>query len=362
MPLVAYQRAHGANDYPLHFAFFEQLEKRKLLDKYDFSIDTFLDPEYAKRLVLRFPQLVLATDKSPSRKRIEWLKRYIGKGYRWAAKLDRVDAVCEAPGGRLASNYSGNLSNWWLYPRAKRRAVFFHSMEKNVLDAPKLRQSLGEADLFVARTSESGNYARMAGCPKVVCSSDIAFSIQPSSIVYRDGVAAALRIPHANATEGKAKVTDLLDYFESDTSRVYDLVRVEEPIGSEMYARNYVCGKHNHMHLYSDDLMYTPFQFKRDAIISCRLHTTILSLLSGNTRILQAQVEMGTTKIQQIKDDLQLSSLSIHQLHDLTVDKVAEFISSGPDLDPVEVQASISLARERNEVGLDAVQEWLESL
>lgn len=365
MPLIAYIGAHGANDYPLHFSFFRELEARGLLDRFDFVVDTFRDPIYAKRLALRFPQLMLGYDLGLPRKMIEQLKTTLGKGYRWLALLDRkVDAVCEAPGGRLTSAYSGKLSHWWLYPHARRRAVFFHSFERELLDSPKVRRSIAETDVFVARTNESAANARASGCPHVVEASDIVFNSEPTSTpFYVPGVAAALRIPNRHVPAGYLEtIRDLLDSFEADQSRLYDLVRIEEPIGSEMYARDYVNGTSHHVRLYADDAMYYPFRAQRDVVISFRLHTTIIALIHGNRKLFQAQVESGTTKIRQFAEDLGLSHLRIHGPNDLSVESIRGFIKSGEPLPETEARSAIATARQRNEAGLQAVEEWLESV
>ena len=80
MPLIAYQNAHGANDFPLHFAFFEAIERRGLLDKYDFALDPFNDPSYCQLLIDRFPALHLTSGSSVVSRAREKIHRTFGRG------------------------------------------------------------------------------------------------------------------------------------------------------------------------------------------------------------------------------------------------------------------------------------------
>ena len=117
MPIIAYQNAHGANDFPLHFAFFEALERRGILDRYEFALDPFNDIEYCQLLIKRFPQLVLTTDVSFGSRAREFVYRRLGRGAKAMAALEYgFDAVCEAPGGRIHPLYTGGLDIFWRYP------------------------------------------------------------------------------------------------------------------------------------------------------------------------------------------------------------------------------------------------------
>lgn len=78
MPLIAYQRAHGDNDYPLHFAFFEALERRGVLNKYVFAIDPRVDYPYCLQLLRRFPQLILTESRSWPRWLMRWVQDDLG--------------------------------------------------------------------------------------------------------------------------------------------------------------------------------------------------------------------------------------------------------------------------------------------
>lgn len=365
MPLVAYQRAHGANDYLLHHIFLEELERRGVLDEVDIAIDTFIDPGYACQLVKRFPQLLLAVDVSRSRRWIEMLKATLDRGYRWIAMLDRrFDAVMEAPGGRLNVNYRSNLSNWWLYPRVKRRAVLFHSLDEGCVHIPRLRDSLRDVDLFVARTSRAAETAREIGCQNVISACDIVFNLDPGPNRFDEGVAVALRNPGGDS--GEAVVSELrkiLDRCEKDANTKYDMVRVEEPVGAEMIRRGYSIGRFRNIRMYSGNSMYIPFMARRDAVISCRLHTLIVALLYGNRRILQIQVERSTNKIGEIVKDLDLIDLPVYAVHDLRENTIVSWLDSEKTMiDNERVLRGIDVARKRNATGIDAACEWLRSL
>src|SRR5262245_7272736 len=106
MPLIAYKGAHGSNDFPLHFAFFSYLERERILDHYDFAIDTWHDPHYALMLLRRVPQLRLVEDGNTPRRALLWMHRTLGRGYRPLSFLDtKFDAVCEGAGGRINELY-----------------------------------------------------------------------------------------------------------------------------------------------------------------------------------------------------------------------------------------------------------------
>ena len=363
MPLIAYQRAHGRNDFPLHFAFFEALDERGLLDKYDFALDIFIDPEYCRLLTRRFPQLVLAVDKSLPRKFFEWTSKSIGKGYRFIGYTDKIfDAVCEAPGGRITPIYTGGLNNFWMYPAVKKRAILFHSIEEGVKPQKKVAESIADCDLVIARTDKSACVATEIGAKRVVKSCDIVFRNKYDNADYKEGIAVALRIPNIGVTESYlGNVTSILNFLEN-SERIVDNVRIEEPLGSEMEKRGYLSYEKKNINMFQDDYIYYPFRYKRDAIISCRLHTTIIGLLSGNLNILQFQIESGTSKIKQLIDDLGLNSLALHNITEMKVETLSEYLNNPTPLDKVEVDVAIRKAREKVEIGLDAFEEWLGEL
>src|SRR5215813_4002544 len=151
MPLIAFKGAHGSNDFPLHFAFFGYLERKGILDKYDFALDTLYDPKYAVLLLHRFPQLKLVERGNLPRQMMLWMHEVVGRGYRPLSLLDtKFDAVCEAPGGRINELYC-KQDIFRLYPRIERRAILFHSIEAGALRNPEVRSSVASCDLVVAR-------------------------------------------------------------------------------------------------------------------------------------------------------------------------------------------------------------------
>jgi len=362
MPLIAYQRAHGATDYPHHFAFFEEARKRGILDRYDFALDCFMDPSYCRELVERFPELSLAIDHSLPRRLIQWLKQYVGRGYRYVACLDKFDAACEAPGGRLNPIYSGNLSAFWLYPRVRRTAILFHSLESGILNIEPARRSIERADLVVARTTGSADVARRAGARHVIESSDVVLNMPYREAPYETGYAVALRLPNLSKPAPYLdKIRRILDRLECLDHPV-DHVRIEEPIGEEMTARGYNHSGSSAARIFAGNDMYKPFERRRDAIISCRLHTTLISLLHGNRRILQFQIEDGTQKLHQFKRDLGLADLPMLGREDLTLERIEAFLDNPTELSQEQVELGLSAARTRAQKGFDALEEWLESL
>jgi polysaccharide pyruvyl transferase WcaK-like protein len=363
MPLIAYQRAHGNTDFPHHFAFFEALEERGVLEKYDFAIDTFMDTEYCKILTRRFPQLLLAPDVSLPRKLFEMTRKSIGKGYRFFGYIDKkFDAVCEAPGGRITPIYSGGLNNFWMYPAVKKKAILFHSIEEGILPQRNVVKSLADCDLIIARTDKSAAIATEIGAKRVVKSCDIVFRRKYDNADYKKGIAVALRCPNLGVTDKYLEdIKSILNYFEN-SEKIVDHVRIEEPLGAEMEKRGYRSHERKNVNMFQDDYMYDPFRYKRDAIISCRLHTTIIGLLSGNLNIMQFQIESGTSKLKQFIDDLSLNSLTIHNLDEMNIETISNFMNMPVSLDKNEVDAAIKTARKKVEIGLDAFEEWLEEI
>jgi hypothetical protein len=236
MPLIAYKGAHGGNDFPHHFIFFEYLEKAGFLDRYDFAVETWDDPAYAAKLLYRFPRLKLVEDVSVPRKALRWMERHVGRGYRPLSFADtKFDAVIEAPGGRISGAY-GARDVFRMYPRVKRRAIVFHSIETGAMKHEDMRRSVGTCELVVTRTPQSAAHAREAGAARVVDSADITFLEHPKPIDYRPGIAAALRVPNKSVTseylQSLRTIVDRLSKIGKDV----DFVLVEEPFGTEMRA------------------------------------------------------------------------------------------------------------------------------
>ena len=123
MPLIAYIRAHGSTDFPHHFAMFGELERRGLMDKYDFALEPTMDLDYCLKLIKRFPQLKLTEDVSRPRRWMGAVRDHIGRAYRPFGFLDKFDAVCESPGGRINELYT-KRDVFRFYPRVKRAPSF----------------------------------------------------------------------------------------------------------------------------------------------------------------------------------------------------------------------------------------------
>jgi hypothetical protein len=360
MPLVAYQGPHGSNDYPLHFAFFEAMEKRGVLDRVDFALDPFHDLAYCKALRARFPQLLLTTEQSiPSK--LAWLAhRTLHRGAGLISRLPgrRFDAVCEGPGGRIHPQYHcGSL--FWRHPRVRRRAVLFHSVEEGILRDRAACESIASCDLVVARSNGTCAVAMKAGlAPSKVCTaSDIVFTKIPAETEYRRGYAVALRVPLGGGdSDYSRRLCAVLDYLDAVPG--VDHVSIEKPFDDEQKRRGYA----ERGELYTGDEMYRPFEYRRDAVVSCRLHTTLIALLSGNRRILQYQVEGHTRKLHQIFSDIGLESLRVRSPGSLCAREVQEFLEAGESLDDAEVEAALHRGRKLVEQGLDRACEWLESV
>lgn len=359
MPLIAYQGAHGANDYPLHIAFFSALKRRGILNsRYTFAIDPTFDPAYSLMLTSLFESTCLSTDVSPIvRARIAIMERF-GRGGRPVARLDsRFDAVVEGPGGRIHPLYSGGIDIFWRYPRSNKKAIVFHSIESGVLAQPNTRASIASANLVIARNSQSAAAAREAGCKNVVTSSDIVMAEPIKQASYKPGFAVALRLPNSGADEAYyAQLRSIINYL-SGLGPV-DQVRVENPFGDEQRASE-EADRVRKISLWGDDNMYVPFLQERDAVISCRLHTTLLALQSGNRQLLQFQVEEGTSKLRQILDDIGLTSLAILPCQELSLRTVERFIEMPETLPEAEVISALKNAQMRVEAGLDAFEDWL---
>ena len=355
MPLVAYKGAHGSNDFPLHFAFFQAMEDRGLLDRIDFALDPMLDLRYCLKLKEHFPQLQLTTSISRARKMMKITADTIGRFYRPFGLLDRFDAVIEGPGGRINPNYTRN-NIFRLYPKVRRRAILFHSIEQGILALDEVRNSIASCDLVIPRTYGSAEVARQAGASNIVTSTDIVWYRGKLSSEYQPGSAIALRTidnPHF-----QDNVRGILRGLH-DLGRDIDFVRVEEPIGKEMEAKGYNTGKFQGIKMFDGDDMYKPFCRVRSAVVSCRLHTTLLALLHGNRAIMQFQIEKGTNKIREIFDDLGLKSLRVFDSEDYTLESIIEFLNAPSFLPEEEIDTVITKASGLVETGLDAVEEWL---
>jgi hypothetical protein len=358
MPRVAYKGAHGSNDFPLHFTFFQAMDDRGLLDRFDFALDPMLDLNYCLKLKERFPQLQLTTSVSRARKMMGFTAETIGRFYRPFGLLDHFDAVIEGPGGRINPNYT-RTDIFRLYPKVRRRALLFHSIEEGILGLDKVRNSIASCDLVIPRTCESAEIARQAGAHHVVTSTDIVWYRGKLSSEYLPGNALALRT--IDNPDFQENVRTILEGLHG-LGRKLDFVRIEEPIGEQMAANGYGTGEFEEMNMYCEDDMYMPFTKVRDAVISCRLHTTLLALLHGNRAIMQFQIEKGTNKIREIFDDLGLKSLRVFGSENYTLESIKEFLDAPSFLPEEEINSVVTKARGRVETGLDALEEWLDHL
>ena len=362
MPLIAISRAHGLNDFPLHFAFFAALERRGVLDRFDFALDPAKDPAYCAKLIHRFPQLRLTLDVSRPQRLMKAIGERLGRGGRIFAYFDRFDAVCEAPGGRIHPLLSRH-NIFQKYPGVRRRAILFHSIEARALENADVRRSVGSCDLVLARTSRSAENAVAAGARGVVATTDIVFSEHPRAPGPEiPGVATALRLPRLGLTEDyMARTWEIVERLER-TGRRIDYCPLGGPESGSMELRGYGTSLRPSTGLYGGDEMYSPFVCRRDAIISCRLHTTILALMLGNRKILQFQIESETNKIREIFGEIGLEGLRVRNAADVSWKTVSEFLDSGPVLAEAEVSAALEAAKAKTEVGLDAFEEWLDTL
>jgi hypothetical protein len=358
MPLIAYKGAHGSNDFPLHFAFFQAMEDRGILDRVDFALDPMLDLAYCLKLKARYPQLHLTTSLSRARRMMAFTADTMGRFYRPFGFLDRFDAVVEGPGGRIHPNYT-RTDIFRLYPRVRRRAILFHSIEQGAIALPQVRNSIASCDLVIPRTSTSEQAARKAGAGRVVRATDIVWRQGKTASEYQPGIAMALRA--TDSTVLQDRVRGILRGLP-DMARDIDLVRIEEPIGAEMAAAGDRPGNLSGMRMFQEDDMYTPFQKVRDAVVSGRLHTTLLALLHGNRAIMQFQIEKGTDKIREMFHDLGLKSLPVFGSEDYTLEAIGEFLDSPRRVPEAEIDSALAAARTLVDTGLDAFEEWLDAL
>jgi hypothetical protein len=318
-------------------------------------------PEYCIKLVERFPQLKLSHRVSRARRVMNWVSKHIGRGYQPLSLLDRFDAVCEAPGGHIHPLYMRH-NPFRHYPRVRRRALLFQSIEAGAVDRPAVRDAVAGCELVIARTSQSAKNARKVGAKHVVDSADAVFLGFPRPFDEMAGVAVALRLPNIGVTdEYLSRVWDLIEQFDRSLPRV-DFTLVEEPIGRQMKRRCYGTMCRPNTGLYYNDTMYNPFVHRRDAVISCRLHTTLLALLHGNRKILQFHIEPLTNKTEEILADIKLTSLKVHRIDDLNWSCIHDFLDSDTAISEHDAITSLNAAKAKAETGLDAFQEWLESL
>jgi hypothetical protein len=361
MPLIAYLRAHGANDTALHYAFFRQLEQRGVLDRYDFALDPMLDYPYCVGLIKRFPQLQLTEDRSHPLRWMRFMRDHLGRGYRPLSYLAKFDAVCEAPGGRIHHEFTKH-DIFRFYPRTKRRAILFHSIEERALENPVVKQSVAGADLVIARTTRSAKNARDAGAKHVIEAADIVFGEHPAQPVHLPGIAAVFRLPTDQGLDAYlANVREIIRHLERLPTQV-DFVKNEEPLATEM--RNMLLGTYckPNTGFYADDFMYNPFMHRRDAIITTRLHTTLVSMIYGNRKIFFCHVQSGTNKTEETLRDIGLHSLKVFRAPDMTWQNVEQFLEEGPSLPEPDVSAALDLAKSKVDHAIDALLEWLESI
>jgi len=361
MPLIAYVRAHGSTDFPHHFVLFGHLEKLGVLDKFDFLLDPMMDPDYCVKLITRFPQLKLTEDVSRPRRWMRYVKDRVGRGYRPFSFLDKFDAVCEAPGGRINELYTTN-DVFRFYPKVKRRAILFHSIEAGALKNDEVRQSVATADLVIARTSQSARNARDAGPKGIFDSANIVFLEHPEQYTAKPGIAVALRLPNRGVTEDYLQtLRDIVGRLERLDTQV-DFVLVEQPFGREIKDKGFGSYLKRNTGLYYDDTMYLPFLHRRDAIVSSRLHTTLVGLLNGNRKILQFHIEGGTNKTEEILGDMGIHSIRVCRQGDVNWPTIERFLNDGPSLPEAEAQAALDLAKSKTLKGMDTFLEWLDTI
>jgi hypothetical protein len=361
MPLIAYLRAHGSNDFPLHFALFGYLEQQGILDKFDFALEPMMDLDYCVKLMTRFPQLKLTEDVSRPRRWMRYVKERMGRAYRPFGFLDKFDAVCEAPGGRINEQYASQ-DIFRFYPRVKRRAILFHSIEAGALKNPAVRQSVATADLVISRSSQSARNACHVGAKWVVDSADIIFLEHPQKFGARPGIVVALRLPNVGVTEDYLNtLRDIIGRLERLDTQV-EFVLVENPFGREMKNNGLGGYLKRNTGLYYDDTMYLPFLHRRDAIVSSRLHTTLISLLNGNRKILQFHIEGGTNKTEEILGDMGIHSIKINRQPDVGWPLIERFLNEEPNLPEDEVQAALDLMKSKTLQGMNAFCEWLDTI
>ena len=132
-------------------------------------------------------------------------------------------------------------------------------------------------------------------------------------------------------------------------------------MGREMIIRGLGSYRKPNAGLYYKDTMYLPFLYRRDAIIS-RLHTTLVSLLYGNRKILQFHIELGTNKSEEILGDIGLHSLKVHRQPDVCWPLIEQFLEEEQTFSEAEAQSALSLAKSKTMEGMNAFLEWLDTI
>ena len=360
MPIIAYLRAHGGNDFPLHFAFFEQCEQRGILDKVDFALDPSTSRKYCLKLKQRFPQLHLVEELSFARRAMQWAEKSVGRFYGPIGYLDRFDAVCEGCGGHVHGQFMQS-NPFRHYQRTRKRAFLFQSIEASALAYPSVKEAVRDADLIIARTNSTAKRAEEAGNKNIVTAIDIVFSMNPSDVEYKAGYSVALRLPKAYTDTYINDLKRLINFLNSQNVPI-DYSQAEPPLGLEMTKESELFRNHPHATIFPGDDMYIPFSRKRDLIISQRLHTTLLSLIHGNTAILQFQIQEDTSKVAEILSDIGLAEIKVHKLTDFSLDEIQNFLDN-PHVIPEETLSSaLDAARQKVKIGMDAFEEWVATL
>jgi hypothetical protein len=305
--------------------------------------------------------LVLTTSLSRVSNVREIVRRRLGRGSKAIAAFESgFDAVCEAPGGRIHPLYTGGLDIFWRYPNTRRRAILFHSIEPGIIQQPATRQSVAQADLIIARSNHSATVARNAGADslRVIESCDIVLGRRTETRML-PGLAVALRVPNIGPTNAYfGEIRSIFDYLET-LGKTIDYARMESPMGEEQIARGYGSARTPDIGLWADDKLYNPFTMKRDGIISCRLHTTLLAILAGNRKILQFQIESETNKTAEILEDIGLTEISVLPIEQMKLSTIQNFVEFGNVLEDETVNRALVTAQSRVEGGLDAFEEWL---
>jgi hypothetical protein len=184
----------------------------------------------------------------------------------------------------------------------------------------------------------------------------------PQTFGARPGVAVSLRLPNEGLSEAYLNnLRDIVGHLEAQPTQV-DFVLVEEPFGGEMKRNAIGSYLKRNTGLYFDDSMYLPFLDRRDAIISSRLHTTLIALLHGNRKILQFHIEGGTNKSEEIFGDMGIHSIKVLRHDDVTWSTIDHFLQAGQVLPEPEAQSALELAKSKTLAGMDALMEWLDTL
>ncbi len=360
MPIIAYLRAHGGNDFLLHFAFFEQCEKRGILDKVDFALDPSSSRNYCLKLKQRFPQLHLVEELSFARRAMQWTEKSVGRFYGPIGYLDRFDAVCEGCGGHVHGQFM-HSNPFRHYQRTRKRAFLFQSIESSALVYSSVKEAVRDADLIIARSKSTAKRAEEAGNKNIVTAIDIVFGLNPSDIEYKPGYSVGLRLPK-DYTESYINELKRLISFLNNQNIPIDYSQAEPPLGNEMNKDSQLFRDFPHTNIFPGDDMYIPFSKKRDLIISQRLHTTLFSLIHGNTAILQFQIQEDTSKVAEILSDIGLSEIKVHKLTDFSLDEIQCFLDKPHVIHQDTLSSALDTARQKVKIGMDAFEDWVATL